>query len=160
MPRKDVQSNVGTITSPFSVPHSWGMLTVEDSVNTAAMSSKQSTLVFRYRRLTRPKHQSQLNLVWPVSRNDSVIFLCRPVRTRHIRYCIMQVFLFCPQQLSAWRCTSCSPKPYFSKKKCSNDTTQLAPFPVLTLSSSMKLTCLGNASQATPKRPHLRGHLK
>ena len=82
MPRKDVQSNVGTITSPFSVPHSWGMLTVEDSVTTAAMSSKQSTLVFRYRRLTRPKHQSQLNLVWPVSRNDSVIFLCRPVTTR------------------------------------------------------------------------------
>ena len=40
----------------------------------------------------------------------------RLVSALHARYCIMQLFLFCPVQLSAWRNTTFSPNPCDSKK--------------------------------------------
>ena len=76
-PRNVFQSNVGTITSPLSVPHNWATFTSDDCSTTVTISWRQSTFVFRYSRFTSPKHQSQLNLVWPVIRNDRVMFLWR-----------------------------------------------------------------------------------
>ena len=110
-PRNVVQSNVGMITSPLSVPHSWATLTSDDCSMTVTISWRQSTFVFRYSRFTSPKHQLQLNLVWPVSRNNRVMFLGRPVSTCHIKYCIMHEFLFWPLQLSACKWTPQSPTP-------------------------------------------------
>ena len=84
-PRHVVQSNLGTITCPLSVPHCWATFTSDDCFMTVTISWRQSTFVFRYSRFTSPKHQSQLNLVSPVSRNDREMFLWRPVNTRHIK---------------------------------------------------------------------------
>ena len=111
VPRNVVHLNVGTITSPLSVPHSWATFTSDDCSTTVTISWRQSTFVFRYSRFTSPKHQSQLNLVLPVSRNDRVMSLWRPVSTRHIKYCIMHEFLFWPLQLSACKWTPHSPTP-------------------------------------------------
>ena len=109
VPRNVVQSNIGTITSPFSIPHSWATFTSDDCSTTVTMSWRQSTFVLLYSRFTRPKHQLQLNLVWPVNRNDSVMFLWCPVSTRHMRYHIMHELFFCPLKLSACRWISHSP---------------------------------------------------
>ena len=54
----------------------------------------------KYRYLKSPKHQSGANLVCPTTRKDSVMLVCLLVMTRQVRYCIMQLFLFCPVQLS------------------------------------------------------------
>ena len=97
------QSYVGTSTRPSCVPTGWAWFTTAEVSTTLTMSSRQLILVRRYACFNRPKHQSGENLVCPTIRNDNVIFLLRPTKTRQARYCMTKRFLFCPEQLSTWR---------------------------------------------------------
>ena len=93
--RKVLQSKVGTSTFPASSLTSCDRLAVEDASTSSAMSDRQDTLVRRNLRLMRPKHQSGTDLVWPASMTWMLMVVCRPDKTRHSRYCIMNEFLFC-----------------------------------------------------------------
>ena len=116
------------------------MMTCCDCV--LAMSSRVSTLVRRKVSLANPKHQSGANLVCPTGRNESVISVCSPAFTLHSRYCIIYLFLFWPEQLSAWRYASVSPSPWCSKKWWSIDMIELAPLPTLNDSSIRYVICI------------------
>ena len=104
--KKSVQSNVWTIMFPSSRATNCAKLHSAESLTTCAMDWRLSTFVLRNCRLNSPKHQSGANFVCPTR----VMDVCLPVSTRQIRYCIMQLFLFWPQQLCACKCTSFSPQ--------------------------------------------------
>ena len=86
-----LQSYIGMTSVPSSQPASWATLCSEDASTEAARSSRLLTHVLLNFCFSRPNPQSGENLVCPTSMKDNVIFLCRPVRTRHIRYCVLSV---------------------------------------------------------------------
>ena len=104
----------------------WWLHHSDNIVKTAHPFASKSSL---------PKHQSGENLVCPTIKNDTVMLSLRPTIPLHARYCITYRFLFWPEQLSAWRVTSDSPRLWCSKKWCSMLFMLLAALPVLTASS-------------------------
>ena len=126
--RKECQSRNGTTELPSSVPTSCArlMFFVLDST-TPHKSVKQLTSHLRNRCFSRPKHQSGANFVCPGGMKFKVTDVWRPWRVLHAKYHNMYLFLFCPEQLSQWSSTCCSPNPKFSKKWCSRLITIVEP---------------------------------
>lgn len=127
--RNVVQSYTGTTVLPSSRETSCVKLHSADAFTTSDKLLNPPTLVFLYFCLSSPKLQSGANFVCPTTRKESVILVCLPVSALHAKYCTIQLFLFCPVQLSAWRNTSVSPRPWQLKKWWSWLTTVLAPLP-------------------------------
>ena len=132
----DVQSNIGTIKVPSEVPTNWVWLQIAEASTHFANASRLPMSVFRYFCFNNPKLQSGKNFVCPTTRKERVILVCLPVITRHDRYCIMVLFLFCPQQLSACKTTSFLQTRDSQKSDVYNWlTTTFAPLPQSTASS-------------------------
>ena len=99
--KKVAQSYVGTRIRPSCVPTSCAQFTAADFSTTRTISSRHLILDFRYSCSKSPKHQSGENFVCPTIKEDTVMDLFRPDKTRHARYCMTYLFLFWPEQLSA-----------------------------------------------------------
>ena len=84
--------------------------------------------------LKRPKHQSGANLVCPTTRTDKQIFVCCLVRTHHKRYCIIQLFLVWPVQLS-----QCKKNFLLSQAMFGKEVVQLADNRISTLATISSL---------------------
>ena len=79
------QLYMGTTTSPHWVPTSCAMLASAEMLTTCSSSERQDTFMRRKRCLSRPKHQSGANLVWPTMRKERLTWLWSPTITLHIR---------------------------------------------------------------------------
>ena len=80
-----LQLYMDTRVEPSNDPTNCGTFTEEERETQLAISSRLPIFVLKDLCFSKPKHQSGTNFVSPTGRNETVISLCWPVSTRHIR---------------------------------------------------------------------------